>query len=207
MVTPKQARFIEQYLVDLNATQAAIRAGYSASNADKIGSQLLAKPAVAAAVDQAKLARSIETGVDNRYVLRTLVERAEADLRDLFDPKTNDLLPIDQWPPVWRTGLVQSVEIEVLFDGQGKNRIQIGHTKKVRLADRTRILELIGKHIRVGAFQETVKVSGFDGLGARLERAFNRIDSAKLQSGRKRAGPKPSEDTKPLPSGRLGHAI
>ncbi len=46
-LTPKQARFVEEYLVDLNATQAAIRAGYSARNADKIGPELLGKTRVA----------------------------------------------------------------------------------------------------------------------------------------------------------------
>lgn len=152
MLTPKQARFVEEYLRDLNATQAAIRAGYSEKTANEQGAQLLAKPAVAEAVDAAKLARSVETRVGNRYVLRSLVEQAEADLKDLFDPKTNDLLPIEQRPPVWRTGLVQSVEIEALFAGHGKDRIQVGNTKKIRLADRTRILELIGKHAHVNAF-------------------------------------------------------
>lgn len=43
-LTPKQQLFVEEYLIDLNATQAAIRAGYSPNNADKIGSELLGKP-------------------------------------------------------------------------------------------------------------------------------------------------------------------
>ena len=119
-LTPKQARFVAEYLRDLNATAAAMRAGYSEKTANQQGPRLLDNPAVAAAIDEAKLTRSVEIGVDNRYVLRSLVERAEADLKDLFDPKTNDLRPIEEWPPVWRTGLVQSVEIEASVRGPWK---------------------------------------------------------------------------------------
>ncbi|MCD6533231.1 MAG: terminase small subunit, partial [Deltaproteobacteria bacterium] len=52
-LTAKQLRFVSEYLVDMNATQAAIRAGYSTRDADKIGSDLLGKTRVAAAVDEA----------------------------------------------------------------------------------------------------------------------------------------------------------
>lgn len=51
-LTAKQQRFVEEYLVDLNATQAAIRAGYSAKNADKIGPELLGKTRVAEAINR-----------------------------------------------------------------------------------------------------------------------------------------------------------
>ena len=56
-LTDKQQRFVAEYLVDLNATQAAIRAGYSAKNADKIGSQLLGKTRVSEAIQAGKTAR------------------------------------------------------------------------------------------------------------------------------------------------------
>ena len=60
-LTDKQQRFVAEYLIDLNATQAAIRAGYSAKNADKIGSQLLGKTRVAEAIQAEKTARSERT--------------------------------------------------------------------------------------------------------------------------------------------------
>src|SRR5262245_28886717 len=65
-MTPKQTRFVAEYLVDLNATQAAIRAGYSARNADKIGPALLGKSRVAAAVAlaQAERARRVQVTAD-----------------------------------------------------------------------------------------------------------------------------------------------
>jgi phage terminase small subunit len=175
MLTPKQARFVEEYLIDLNATQAAIRAGYSKRTANKQGAQLLVNVNVAKVIDAAKTARSEKIGADSEHVLQRLVCEAEADLADLFDPKTNDLLPVERWPPIWRVGLVQGVEIEALYEGTGKNRVLIGYIKKVKLDSRIRRLELIGKHVQVNAFQETVNYKEMDGLGDRLERAFQRL--------------------------------
>lgn len=60
-LTDKQRTFVAEYLVDLNATQAAIRAGYSASNAGKIGPELLGKTRIANAVQEAKLQRAEKT--------------------------------------------------------------------------------------------------------------------------------------------------
>jgi phage terminase small subunit len=102
--------------------------------------------------------------------LQRLVEEAEADLADLYTD-AGDLKPVDQWPEIWRQGLVAGVEIEALFDGIGKDRKQIGYVKKLRLSDRVRRLELIGKHINVNAFHEQVKVTGLDALADRLDRA------------------------------------
>jgi hypothetical protein len=84
MLTPRQARFVEEYLVDLSATQAAIRAGYSKKTAGRIGSQNLAKPDIAVAIDAAKSARAERTAIDADWVLARLRAEADADLADLF---------------------------------------------------------------------------------------------------------------------------
>ncbi len=75
--TPKQARFVAEYLVDLNATQAAIRAGYSEKTAQMIGSENLAKPMVAAAVAAAVAKRSERTEITQDYVLALIVGTME----------------------------------------------------------------------------------------------------------------------------------
>jgi hypothetical protein len=77
--------------------------------------------------------------------------------------ETLQLLPVHDWPAIWRQGLVQGVETEELFASVGKERMQIGVTRKVKLSDRVKRLELIGKHIGVNAFQEAVNVKGVDG--------------------------------------------
>ncbi len=70
--TPKQARFVEEYLIDLNATQAAIRAGYSANNADKIGSRLVGESRVSEAITEAQAKRSERVTVSQDDVVKGL---------------------------------------------------------------------------------------------------------------------------------------
>ena len=76
-LTPKQERFVAEYLIDLNATQAAVRAGYSEKTAQMIGSENLAKPMVAAAVAAAVAKRSERTNITQDYVLALIVDTAE----------------------------------------------------------------------------------------------------------------------------------
>ena len=112
--------------------------------------------------------------VDAGWLLGRLVDEATADIADLYDGEGR-LKPVDEWPEVWRLGLVQGVEIEARFEGRGNAREQVGFVKKVRLSDRLKRLELIGKHIGVKAFEETVRVKGLEGLGERLARARKRL--------------------------------
>ncbi len=75
-LTPKQARFIEEYLLDLNATQAAIRAGYSKKTANEQGARLLAKVSVRKAVAEARQARSERTEITQDEVIQGLKKEA-----------------------------------------------------------------------------------------------------------------------------------
>jgi phage terminase small subunit len=76
-MTPKQQRFVDEYLVDLNATQAAIRAGYSERTAYSIGEENLRKPEIKAAIQKAMDARSERTAVNADYVLTTITDTIE----------------------------------------------------------------------------------------------------------------------------------
>lgn len=73
-LTPKQQRFVEEYLVDLNATQAATRAGYSARTANEQGARLLAHVSVASAIEEAKAKRSERTEITQDYVVGVIHE-------------------------------------------------------------------------------------------------------------------------------------
>lgn len=84
-MTPKQQRFVEEYLVDLNASQAALRAGYSPRTAPKIGSENLHKPEVQAAVAKLAHKRSEKTGLTAERVLETLAATAFGDVRKLIE--------------------------------------------------------------------------------------------------------------------------
>lgn len=96
-LTDKQRRFVDEYLIDLNATQAAVRAGYSENTARSIGSENFGKPAVAEAIAEAQRERAERTGVTADQVVRELARVAFSDLRKvvtgnghLIDPKDWD---------------------------------------------------------------------------------------------------------------------
>lgn len=76
-LTPKQQRFVDEYLIDLNATQAAIRAGYSKKTACGIGCENLTKPNIADAIVKAQEKRTERTEVTQDYVIKTIVETIE----------------------------------------------------------------------------------------------------------------------------------
>ena len=152
-LTPKQALFVVEYLKDLNAEQAALRAGYSATTARR--GAILSDPRVQRAVEEGAKARADRTQINADWVLRRLAAMADADMSDLYGPG-GELLPADQWPEVWRRGLVAGIEAD-------ETRIDGGltvTTRKVKLADRIRTLELIGRHVAVGAWREKVEHTG-----------------------------------------------
>lgn len=170
-LTPKQSAFVREYLIDLNATQAAVRAGYSKKSANEFAGQLMAKPHIKAAIDAAIAKRSQKTEIDSEWVLRRLALEADADLKDIYTDN-GSLKPVKDWPKIWRLGLVAGVEHIEVKDREGNATGDV--IVKVRLSERLRRIELIGKHIRVNAFQETVNVKGLDTLADRLERAAKR---------------------------------
>ncbi len=80
-LTPKQQRFVEEYLIDLNATQAAVRAGYSQRTANEQGYENLTKPHIAAAISEAQQRRSERTEITQDWVLERLVAVAERTMQ------------------------------------------------------------------------------------------------------------------------------
>ncbi|KFL47675.1 hypothetical protein IL54_3102 [Sphingobium sp. ba1] len=151
-MTPKQQRFVEEYLIDLNATQAAIRAGYSADTAHSIGHENLSKPEIAASIVEAKAKRSQQTGIDAAWLLKRLADEVVADLNDLY-AEDGRVRPVKEWPLIWRQGLVAGIDVETIGEGAG-------HVTKIKISERVKRLELIGKHIDVQAFKEKIEHSG-----------------------------------------------
>lgn len=154
-LTAKQAAFAAEYLIDLNATQAAIRAGYSAKTAYSMGQRLLKHVEVAAAIAEALAERVERTRINADWVLQRLAGEAIADIADLYGDD-GAIKPVHEWPLAFRQGLVAGIEVEELFEGRGEDREHVGRVRKIKLTDRTRIVELIGKHIDVQAFKERI---------------------------------------------------
>lgn len=157
-MTPKQQAFVREYLIDLNATQAAIRAGYSAKTADRIGPELLGKTCVATAINAELEKRAARTKIDADYVLHRL---AEIDRMDVLDIMGDDmsLKPVSEWPKVWRQYL-SGFDVAEMFEGRGEDREMVGILKKIKWPDKVKNLELLGKHVGVQAFKDRVEHSG-----------------------------------------------
>ncbi|ETU81128.1 terminase small subunit [Pseudomonas paraeruginosa] len=144
-LTAKQRRFVAEYLLDLNATQAAIRAGYSKNRASEIGYQLLQKPDITSSIQAAMKERAERTRSDADYVVRRLEEIDQMDLLDIVNDDLT-LRPLSQWPKAWRQFL-SGIEIAELFEGRGDDRRIAGVLRKVKWPDKLRNLELLSRHV------------------------------------------------------------
>ncbi len=157
-MTPKQQRFVEEYLIDLNATQAAIRAGYSEKTAGKIGFQLLEKTRVAEAIQRAQGKRSRRAMVTQDDVLRELARLGFSDLRRIFN-EDGSLKQPHEWDDD-TAAAIASVEVFEEYEGKGEDRRLSGYTRKVKVWDKNSALEKLGKHLGILGDQLTVKVTG-----------------------------------------------
>ncbi|EPL7606791.1 terminase small subunit [Klebsiella pneumoniae] len=150
-LTDKQEMFCREYLIDLNATRAAIRAGYSEKTANRTASENLSKPDIQSRIAELKAQRNDLVGINATYVLNRLVEIDQMDVLDILT-SAGELKPVTQWPKVWRTTLSGLDVIEMAAEGNTTTLL-----KKIKWPDKVKNLELIGKHIDVQAFREQVK--------------------------------------------------
>lgn len=144
-MTGKQKRFIEEYLIDLNATQAAIRAGYSPDTAGAIGNENLKKPDIRARIDQEMAKRSSRTGINQDRVIRELARIAFVNPADVIDAKDATL---KEDATEDDTAAVLSVKVKTF----GEDGIE----REIKMADKLKALELLGKHL--GMFQNNLNV-------------------------------------------------
>jgi phage terminase small subunit len=148
-LTPKQQVFVEEYLIDLNATQAAIRAGYSAKNADKIGPQLLGKSRIKQAISKAMAARSRRTGINQDRVLRELAKVAFINSTDVINM---DEATVRGDARREDTAAIASVKVKTIPTEAGNIT-----EREVRICDKLKALELIGKHL--GMFTDKLNLN------------------------------------------------
>lgn len=157
----RQQRFVEEYVADLvpNATEAARRAGYSTKTAKQIGSYLLTRPHIKAAVDAAQKAQIKRIRMSADDVLVGLSEIASADLADVFD-EDGCLKPLKSVPAHVRRA-ISGIEVEELYEGRGEDREHIGRSRKVKLWDKPKALEILAKHHKM--LTEKVEMTGAGG--------------------------------------------
>lgn len=158
-LTARQELFAIEYLKDLNATQAAIRAGYSADTAYSIGSENLSKPEIADAIAEAAAKRNQRVEIAGDFVLSELHALADADLSAIFN-EDGTIKPVHEMPVRVRKS-ISSIEVEELFgddadtelEGQPlggalrrRRKVVIGHVRKIKFWSKDRALELLARH-------------------------------------------------------------
>ena len=144
--------------MDLNATQAAIRAGYSERTAAAQGVRLLRNVKVRDAVAAAQGKRESRTEVTQDMVIRELARIAFSDVRKLYREDGSMKSPSELDDDTAAT--LAGIETLEEFEGAGGDRCLVGHTKKVRSWDKGRALELLGKHLGMFVDRSTVKLEG-----------------------------------------------
>ena len=157
-LTRKNAIFCDEYLIDLNGTQAAIRAGYSPHTAGSIANELLKKPEIRARIDTAMAERSRRTGITADRVLRELGRAAFVDPLDVIDPNTaevrRDATEDDR-------AVISSVKVKYVpsknYDEEGNLIILEAIEREVKLLDKLRALEMCGRHL--GMFKDNVNLN------------------------------------------------
>ncbi len=168
MLTDKQARFVDEYLVDLNATQAAIRAGYSAKTANEQGARLLANVSVQNAIRERQEVLKMKTEITQEWVVERYRRIVEGCDKRLFFNDDGSVKPPSQWSA--EMGLaVAGFEVQEL----GDEGLAVS-VSKLRFQDAKAALDSLARHL--GMFKDKVEVSVDESLAERLARAKERLD-------------------------------
>lgn len=148
-LTEKQKKFVEEYLIDLNATQAAIRAGYSVKTADVQSSRMLGNVKVQQAIAEKMAERSRRTGINQDRVLMELAKIAFVNADDVInaqDATTKEGASRDD------LAAIQSIKVKSF----GEDGIE----REIKLADKLKALEMLGRHL--GMWNDKLQMSGIE---------------------------------------------
>lgn len=148
-LTPKQAQFVAEYLIDLNATQAAIRAGYSMKTADSIGLQLLRKTQVASAIEKAQKDRARRVEITQDSVLKEIARIAFVDPSEIFRIRSGRLVIADTEE--------MSEDVRRALASVTETTTKDGRNIRVQLASKLDALQLLGKHLGMFPVESRVK--------------------------------------------------
>lgn len=162
----RQQRFVKEYLIDLNATQAAIRAGYSAKTAGAMGHENLKKPEIATAIAEGQVERARKLDITAERVLQEVARIGFSDVRKLFS-ESGQLKPIHELDDD-TAAVVASIEVSdrAIPGGEGDTE----RVTKIKAWDKGSALGQLGKHL--GLFNDKL-VLGED-LAEALDRARSR---------------------------------
>lgn len=169
-LTPKQEAFVREYLIDLNATQAAIRAGYSEKTAYSQGQRLLKNVEIAQALETAMAARSQRTEVTADRVLAELAKIGFGDIRKMFT-ESGSLVPVRELDDD-AAACLSSIEITTR-KVRGGDDDEVEEVSKLKLWDKRAALVDIGRHL--GMFTDKLELGVNAGLAAVIRERRARV--------------------------------
>lgn len=145
-LNPKQGRFAREYVIDLNGTQAAIRAGYSEKTAGQQAFDLLKKPEMQARIAELAKDRMQKAEVESVEILREISKMAYSNMLDYvtIGPSGDAYVDLSQLTRD-QAAAIQEIVVDDYLDGRGENAREVKKVK-IKLADKTRNLELLGKY-------------------------------------------------------------
>lgn len=182
-LTPKQERFVKEYLKDLNATQAAIRAGYSQKTAEKIGWENLRKPEIAEAIEAEKAKRAKQEDIDAAWVLKRWAAIADANITDVisWDQADEEMKASKDLTWAQSYALTEYESKETTKESEGGQAIFNNRHRKVKQADKLKALEMVAKHIGMLDSKMTIKtetpldINLNDASDDELNQLFNKL--------------------------------
>lgn len=159
-LTPRQAAFVAEYLIDLNGTQAAIRAGYSAHTANEQAARLLADASIQFFVARGKAQRNLRVNVTQDHVLQEMALLANSSLEHYF--VTDDgQVETTIGAPDGAMRAIQSIKKKTTVKTDREGNSYKTYDVEIRLWDKPNPLKLMGRH--VGLFADRVEHVGKDG--------------------------------------------
>jgi phage terminase small subunit len=160
-LTPKQQSFINEYLVDLNSTASAIRAGYSPKTAESIGYENLRKPQIAKELQKAMDERAKRTGITADHVLKEIASIADDDISNYLDFRTEKVqVGVEDNKPIYEYKTIADLKDSRTINTKNISEISIGKDGqfKFKLYCRDEALVNLGKHLKL--FTDNVNLSG-----------------------------------------------
>jgi phage terminase small subunit len=158
-LTPLQAAFVREYLVDLNKTQALIRAGTKSKNPSVVSTNMFKLPYVQAAIQAEMDKRAKRTEITADKVLCEIARLAFGDIRKLFD-KDGNLKQIQDLDDE-SAAMLSGVEVITTYKKDAEGNPTPEYTKKIKMWDKNSALEKLAKHLRL--LSDRVEVTGKDG--------------------------------------------
>lgn len=156
-LTPKRERFCHEYLIDLNASAAARRAGFNDASAGQRGHELVKNSEIQARIGELQAKTGAEFNITKQRLMTTLMNIIGADIKDITDPETGSIMPVHEWPEHMR-GVVSGIESDELYAGA----LPIGFKRKVKFWDKNKSIELLNKML---GFNMPDKVAQTDPTG------------------------------------------